>query len=99
MAKKMTLEEMRERDKQLMQQHKEMQELIKQAEAAERAHAAAGIVQVCMEMAEQMPDEKRPGLKEIPDLIRKMWRAYYGAGREGDEGQEPRIWVPDEKAR
>ena len=77
MAKKMTLEEMRDRDRQLMQQHKEMQERIRKAEAAEREHVATDIVQVCMEMCSSMPEDIRPELKEIPDLIRKMWSAYF----------------------
>ncbi len=77
MSKKMSLEEMRERDRQLMAQHKEMQELIRKAEAAEREHIASDIVQACVEMANKMPEDIRPDLKEIPDLIRKMWTEYF----------------------
>ncbi len=77
MAKKMTIEEMKERDKQLMLQHKELQDQIKKAEAAEREHAASDIVQACVEVAAKMPEDIRPELKEIPGLIRTMWTEYF----------------------
>ncbi|MCR5684832.1 MAG: hypothetical protein K6G81_05345 [Lachnospiraceae bacterium] len=99
MAKKLTLAEMRERDKQLMAQHKEMQDMIRKAEAAEREHIAADIVQACMEMSEQMPEDIRPEMKDIPNLIRKMWEAYYGLEKGMPEGQEPSAGLPTEEVR
>lgn len=99
MGKKMTLEEMRQRDNRLMKQHKAMQEMIRKAEAAEREHIAADIVAACMELSSQMPEDERPALKEIPNLIRKMWYTYYGLIDGSDEKPELSAGLLTEQVR
>ena len=77
MGKKKSLDEMRRLDEKYMRLHKEMQEQIKKAEAAEREHIASEIVQACLDSWNNMPADTRPPLESLPGLIRQMWSSYF----------------------